>query len=71
MAKRSRRERRAPAAKQTVRTQTPTPESPPAVTSEPAADFTQDYFYVYLDIRTLLIISIIMILVTIGLSFVL
>lgn len=70
MAKRSRRERRSRAASQPARTQTPTPESPPAVMSEPAADFTQDYFYVFLDIRTLLIVSIIMVLATIGLSFV-
>jgi len=76
MAKRSRRSRRSRA------TKSPAPEttqqSPSARTTEAAsapsteeiADFVQDYYYVYRDVRTLFMVMLLMIVLMFGLSYV-
>ena len=72
MAKKSRRERRAQAAKsspaKTRRSQQPA--TTPTAPVEQATDLARDYYYVYNDVRTLLIVTAVMIVVMFGLSFV-
>jgi hypothetical protein len=67
MAKKSRRNRSAAVAKSTPAPK-PAMSTPSSETKN--ASFTQDYVYVYEDIRTLGIIVAVMVVVTIGLSFV-
>ena len=76
MAKKSRRARRAQKANK--------PSVKPSITEKPVSqamevsetssrkivDFTQDYYYVYTDIRTLLIVTGVMVVVIFGLSYV-
>ena len=71
MAKKSRRTRRAQVAKssktvQPVKKSEVTPDGTP----QRAIDFIQDYHYVYIDVRTLAIVTVVMIVVMFGLSFV-
>lgn len=82
MAKRSRRERRQLAEKQQKSTPDSQPVTPEPIVSvaEPAAskatgsnrsvDFVREYYYVYTDLRTIVIMAVLMIAVLIGLSFV-
>lgn len=82
MAKRSRRarrqERRKPKREQTPSSPPPAPkEKPPEAQAETSSsasqdglNFAQEYFYVYSEIRTFLIIGVLMFAVLIGLSFV-
>lgn len=84
MAKRSRRARRQESQKQTpVAPQTPvTPKPAPVKPAAPVpvagkatalngkvVNFAQEYFYVYHDLRNVLIISVLMLVVLVGLSF--
>ena len=70
MAKKSRRARRTQAAKPSI---TANPVSQGQVVSNTPArktvDFTQDYHYVYADVRTLVAITLFMIVVMFGLSY--
>ena len=83
MAKRSRRERRQLTEKQQKSTSSPIQTSPEPIVSvaEPVApratsssrngvDFAQEYYYVYTDLRMIVIVGALMIVVLIGLSFV-
>ncbi len=77
MAKKSRRARRQEIQKQPLPTSTPPQPSvaeTPAPVPEPAAnrkefDFASEYFHVYFDMRNVLIISVLMFVVLIALSF--
>lgn len=71
MAKKSRRRRHERVAKQPVRVQAtqPVETSSSNNPAQDALDFTEDYFYVYRDVRTLLIVTVIMIVLTVGLSY--
>ena len=83
MAKKSRRARRQQAQKQpqSFVQETPIEASEPEVAPEPtpedrpmvshkAVNFAQEYFYVYVDLRNILIVAALMVAVLIGLSFV-
>lgn len=71
MAKKSRRRRPEKVAKQPATVQaakqaeTLSSSSP----AQDALDFTEDYYYVYRDVRTLLIVTVIMIVLIFGLSY--
>jgi hypothetical protein len=81
MAKKSRRTRRQESQKQPKPTSPPQPltaeapapvvepAEPAPVTSRKGIDFAQEYFHVYFDTRNVLIISVLMFVVLIALSF--
>ncbi len=68
MAKRSRKSRKSTARK-TSRPVQPVAKATATVTQAPV-DFTKEYFYVYDDMRTMLVLTVLMALVMFGLSFV-
>jgi hypothetical protein len=72
MAKRSRKGRPERAAKQ-VESAPPAQPAEIALSSAPspsATDFTEEYHYVYTDVRSLLAVTAIMIILMVGLSFI-
>lgn len=76
MAKRSRRARRQEPAKQPVTPPRPQQEKPSAVAEPVTAsvqskivNFSQEYFYVYTELRNVLIIAVIMLLLMAGLAY--
>jgi hypothetical protein len=79
MAKKSSRSRQQGAKRQSIFTQSPPqaakPQQPTAATSvrpvsnNKTVNFVQEYFYVYQDLRSLLLVSILMFAVLMGLSF--
>lgn len=77
MAKKSRRARRQEAQKQSQPTPTASPApaaETPAPVTEPTANrkgvnFAAEYFYVYFDMRNVLLISVLMFVVLVALSF--
>lgn len=70
MAKKSRRRRREKVAKQSTTGQTAQQvETLSSSTAQDASDFTEDYRYVYTDVRILLVVTVIMIVLIFGLSY--
>jgi hypothetical protein len=78
MAKKSSRSRQQGAKRQSIFTQSPPqaakPQQPVAtsvrsVSNNKTVNFVQEYFYVYQDLRSLLLVSILMFAVLMGLSF--
>ncbi len=78
MAKRSRKNRKskrtqtaaASVTAPVARTAVPAGKSKKAKIAEKAVDFVQDYYYVYNDMQTMLIVTLLMVAVMFGLSFV-
>lgn len=70
MAKKSRRRRREKVAKQPPTGQIAQQvEALSSSTAQDVLDFTEDYHYVYTDVRTLLVVTVIMIVLIFGLSY--
>ncbi|NIP27903.1 MAG: hypothetical protein GWO38_29830 [Phycisphaerae bacterium] len=70
MAKKSRRKRREKVAKQPTTRQTAQQgETLSSSTAQDVLDFTEDYHYVYTDVRILLVVTVIMIVLILGLSY--
>jgi len=71
MAKKSRRQRRAQAEKVVKPAQPIQPAATPAVVkTQQNSNFTEDYYYVYTDIRFLIVVTIVMIAAMVGLSYI-
>lgn len=70
MAKKSRRRRREKVAKQPTTGQIAQQvEALSSSTAQDVLDFTKEYHYVYADVRTLLVVTVIMIVLIFGLSY--
>ncbi len=69
MAKKSRRARRAQADKPSTAKPVSQAQVVSNTPSRKTVDFTQDYQYVYIDVQTLIVVTLLMIVVMFGLSY--